>query len=167
MPKLHQPGGGPSRVDVPMAPMIDIVFQLLIFFMLNLKIIAPEGNFNVNMPIGPPTPARPDEPQIPDIKVRLQADAAGNLAQLSLNEIRLGNDDRAFEKLGSMLLEKLGRSGPAQSKDVEIEIDADYNLNYQHTVRAISRCTGRLDSKGNVIRYVEKIKFAAPRKAQD
>jgi len=50
MPKLAKTGGL-SKVDIPMAPMIDIVFQLLIFFMLNLKIVAPEGNFNVNMPI--------------------------------------------------------------------------------------------------------------------
>ena len=39
-----------SKVEIPMAPMIDIVFQLLIFFMLNLKIVAPEGNFNINLP---------------------------------------------------------------------------------------------------------------------
>ncbi len=35
-----------------MTPMIDVVFQLLIFFMLTLKIIAPEGDFNINMPLG-------------------------------------------------------------------------------------------------------------------
>ena len=46
MPKTKK-SEGVAKVDIPMAPMIDIVFQLLIFFMLNLKIVAPEGNFNV------------------------------------------------------------------------------------------------------------------------
>ena len=164
MPKLAKSSGGPSKVDIPMAPMIDIVFQLLIFFMLNLKIVAPEGNFNVNMPIGAPSVANPDDPQVPDIKVRLQADVAGNLVQLFLGDNRLGNDDRAFEKLNSEILKLIGRPGAAMAKDVEVEIDADYDLRYEFIIKAVSKCTGRLDSKGNVIRYVEKVKFAPPKK---
>ena len=43
-----------------MTPMIDVVFQLLIFFMLTLKILEPEGNFDINMPVsGQPTPGAP------------------------------------------------------------------------------------------------------------
>ena len=38
--------------EMDITPMIDIVFLLLIFFMLTLKILAPEGDFNINMPIG-------------------------------------------------------------------------------------------------------------------
>ena len=33
-----------------MTPMIDIVFNLLIFFVMTFKITAPEGDFNVKMP---------------------------------------------------------------------------------------------------------------------
>ena len=32
-----------------MTPMIDVVFQLMIFFMLTFNIIAPEGDFDVRM----------------------------------------------------------------------------------------------------------------------
>ena len=163
MPKLAKSSGGPSKVDVPMAPMIDIVFQLLIFFMLNLKIVAPEGNFNVNMPIGQPSAAAPDDP-ISELKVKLQADAAGNLVQLRLGDNPLGNDDRAFERLNSEILKLIPRPGAAMAKKVEVEIDADYDLRYEYVIKAISKCTGRLDSKGNVVRYVEKIKFAPPKK---
>jgi biopolymer transport protein ExbD len=164
MPKLVKTGGGPSKVDIPMAPMIDIVFQLLIFFMLNLKIVAPEGNFNVNMPIGAPSPANPDDPQTPDIKVRLLADDLGNLAQVQLGDNRLGNDQRAFDRLNSEILKLIGPPGAARANDVQVEIDADYDLRYEYIIRAVSKCTGRLDSRGNVIRYVEKIKFAPPHK---
>ncbi len=41
-----------DKIEAQMAPMIDVVFQLLIFFMLTLKIIEPEGDFSVNMPLG-------------------------------------------------------------------------------------------------------------------
>ena len=50
------------------------------------------------------------------------------------------------------------------AQDVEVEIDADYDLRYEYIIKAVSKCTGRLDSRGNVIRYVEKVKFAAPKK---
>jgi len=163
MPKLTKTGGL-SKVDIPMAPMIDIVFQLLIFFMLNLKIVAPEGNFNVNMPLGAPKAADPDKPITPDIKVKLQADANGNLVQLLLGDNPLGNDDRAFERLNSEILKLIGRPGAAMAQDVEVEIDADYDLRYEYIIKAVSKCTGRLDSRGNVIRYVEKVKFAPPKK---
>jgi biopolymer transport protein ExbD len=166
MPAISKRPSGPSKVEIPMAPMIDIVFQLLIFFMLNLKIVAPEGNFNVNMPIGTPAAASPDEPQIPDIKVRLQSDAAGNLVQLSLGENALGNDDRAFEALNQKIFEKFGRPGAALSDQVEVEIDADYELRYEYIIKAVSKCTGRIGPKGNFIRFVEKIKFAPPHKRE-
>ena len=39
-----------EKIEPQMAPMIDVVFLLLIFFMLTLKIISPEGDFNINMP---------------------------------------------------------------------------------------------------------------------
>jgi hypothetical protein len=35
-----------------MTPMIDVVFQLMSFFMCTLKIVAPEGDFDIRMPLG-------------------------------------------------------------------------------------------------------------------
>jgi len=62
---------GFEKINVPMAPMIDVVFQLLIFFMLTLKIVAPEGDFDINMPMGAGAPS--DELPPLDLKVRLLA----------------------------------------------------------------------------------------------
>jgi biopolymer transport protein ExbD len=153
---------GVTKVEVPMAPMIDIVFQLLIFFMLNLKIVAPEGNFNVNLPIGAPSESVDPDP-LPPIKVGLRSDADGNLTQLTLGQRNLGNDDLAFERLNSEILKIIGRPGNPLVKDIEVEIDADYEVHYKYIIKAISKCTGRLDpATKQVVRYVEKIKFAPP-----
>ncbi len=154
----------PSKVEIPMAPMIDIVFQLLIFFMLNLKIIAPEGNFNINMPIGAPS-NQTSEKNLPDIKVGLRSDANGNLTQLTLGQKNLGNDDAAFSRLNSEILKIIVRPGNPLTKDVEVEIDADYELHYKYIIQAVSKCTGRYDPQTKqVVRYIEKIKFAPPHK---
>ena len=70
--RKHSDDGG-GKVEVQMASMIDVVFQLLIFFMLTLKILAPEGDFNINMPLG--AIGTPDPTQTPpmDLKVSLAA----------------------------------------------------------------------------------------------
>ena len=162
--KLRNRSSGPTKVEIPMAPMIDIVFQLLIFFMLNLKIVAPEGNFNINMPIGAPAAAAAEQ-NLPDIKVGIVSDRDGNLTQLTLGSKNLGNDDLAFERLNKEILQIIGRPGNPLTKDVEVEIDADYETQYKYVVKAISKCTGRMDpGTKQVARYVEKIKFAPPHK---
>jgi len=148
-----------------MTPMIDCVFQLMIFFMLTLKIIAAEGNFDVNMPIGQSNNSEADV-IAQDIKVRLKADSNGNLVNLQIGSRNLGNDDRAFAQLNEEILRAIGgHPGGPLAKDTEVELDADYNLHYKYIVQAISACTGRFDKRTkNVVRYIEKIKFAAPRK---
>jgi hypothetical protein len=87
----------------------------------------------------------------------------GTLGSLKLGQRSLGNDERAFAQLNSEILKIIGRPGNPLTKDVEVEIDADYNLNYAYVIQAISSCTGTMRN-GNLIRYVEKIKFASPRK---
>lgn len=145
--------------------MIDIVFQLLIFFMLNLKIVAPEGNFNINLPISAPANAAQPDISLPDIKVGLRSDRDGNLVALTLGGNNLGNDNAAFDRLNAEILKIIGRPGNPLTKDVEVELDADFECQYKYVVKAISRCTGRFDPQTQQIaRYVEKIKFAPPHK---
>lgn len=154
-----------SKVEIPMAPMIDITFQLLIFFMLNLKILAPEGNFDINMPLGAPAAKNDDTVNLPPIKVGLRSDAQGNLTQLTLGQKNLGNDDAAFDRLSGEILKIIVRPGNPLTKDLEVEIDADYEVQYKYIIKAVSRCTGRVDAQTKqMVRYVEKIKFAPPHK---
>ena len=65
----------PARSKVDMTPMIDVVFQLLIFFMCTLKVIEPEGDFDISMPLGAPKADSVTDAELPPFKVRMQADA--------------------------------------------------------------------------------------------
>jgi biopolymer transport protein ExbD len=71
-----------SKVPVDMTPMIDVVFQLLTFFMLTLKTVIVEGDFNIKMPIGT---SSGDPPLIPPIIVKMSATPDG-----SLSDVRFG-----------------------------------------------------------------------------
>jgi biopolymer transport protein ExbD len=52
--KLKKASGGPAKIPIDMTPMIDCVFQLIIFFMLTLKIRANEGDSG-KVPNSPPS----------------------------------------------------------------------------------------------------------------
>jgi biopolymer transport protein ExbD len=153
---------GVAKIPIDMTPMIDCVFQLIIFFMLTLKIRADEGDFNINMPLGQAAGA-PSQ-VIADIKVRLEANPDGSLRAVAFGRRVLGNDERAFDLLNHEIRNIIGKPGSAFTKEVEVEIDADYELHYQYVMTAISKCTGTVDPKSKqVVRYIEKVKFAPPR----
>jgi biopolymer transport protein ExbD len=159
--KIRQHEGPASKATVDMTPMIDIVFQLLIFFMLTLKILQPEGNFDINMPVSGVASA--DAPIDLNIKVTLAANPDGSLAQILLGSKPLGNDvPLCYRRLNGEIAAMAG-SGGGFTDDMQVEIKADYNLAYEHAIKAVSACTGRRDpATGRVIRYVETVKFAPP-----
>ena len=156
---------GFEKINVPMAPMIDVVFLLLIFFMLTLKISAPEGDFNLHMPLGAGAPPHALPPL--ELKVRLLANPDGTLQQLKFGDAALGNDfPGAFDRLNRQVGLIVG-SGKTFSDDLEVEIDADFGLHYIYVMKAVSSCSGRFNPlTGGRVTYLEKIKFAQPRLAR-
>jgi biopolymer transport protein ExbD len=160
----------PEKIEINMTPMIDVVFQLLAFFLMSLKIASGEGDFNIKMPLAAPREGMPDE-QIPPMKVRLQADGNGNLAALFVNNRRLastnvrGVEDGGFEQLHkeAMLYCEDSRGPGSVIANAEVEIEADYHLKYENIIAAITKVSGyRTDDK--IVKLIEKIKFAPPKK---
>ena len=153
-----------SKCEMQMTAMIDVVFQLLIFFMLSFKIVSQEGDFNVKMPLAAPREGLPDENKIPPLKVRLKADGGGGLASLAMNDQPLGG----FDDLRNKIIQTFGtNSGPGTNlAAAEVELDCDFDLKYEFVIRAVTAVSGFADkSTGHIVKLVEKIKFAPPRAA--
>jgi biopolymer transport protein ExbD len=72
-----------SKIDINMTPMIDVVFQLLTFFMLTLKTVIVEGDFNIRMPLGASAGAAEDNP-IPPLILKMTATPEGRLAGVQM-----------------------------------------------------------------------------------
>ncbi|MHC2067416.1 ExbD/TolR family protein [Bremerella sp. T1] len=153
---------GREKIEVQMTPMIDIVFQLLVFFIMTFKIVAMEGDFNINMPQA--AQGAPSTNLNVPMKLKLRAGPNGALQSVALNSITFdGSVQEKFAKLQDQIVEQIGVSdGPSSlQEESEIEIDADYQLQYHYVIRAITAVTGRIDPKtGEVQKLVEKIKFA-------
>jgi biopolymer transport protein ExbD len=148
-----------EKIELNMTAMIDIVFQLLTFFVFTLKIVAAEGDFGIKMPLG--TTAGGPSDMLPPIKVRMLANPDGMLAGIRLNE-------RPITSFDALRLEIIGiigdQRGPGSIQETaEVELDCDSQLNYEHVINAITAVSGYLDDNKNLVKLIEKIKFAPPR----
>ena len=162
--KFRGTGSENEKIEPQMAPMIDVVFQLLIFFMLTLKIIRPEGEFGINMPLSAASQQAADEPLLPEMKVRVRAGAGGELAGVELNGRNLGGDEAAFANLTASIRRIAGDPADSAARDeLSVEIDPDYGLDYRYFIRAIGAVSGDRLPDGTFVPLVENINFAKAR----
>lgn len=159
IPRKH---GELKAIPMDMTPLIDVTFQLLIFFMLTFKIIAQEGDFGLTMPLATASAGPVDEIQIPPIVVRLRANANGELVGISANDRDFGT---SFDSLHNYILGIIGDDrGPGSIQEsAEVELNCDYGLHYRHTVDALTAVSGYVAPDGNVVKLVEKIRFSPPK----
>lgn len=154
-----------AKVPIDMTPMIDIVFQLLVFFIMTLKIADAEGDFNIKMPLA----ARGGPPQdnlVPPIKIRLIASNNGDLTDIVVNEQSFGRPASLMDKRPWNEVHKYvaGLVGDGSTRaDAEVELDCDYALKYAHVINAITAVSGSIGPDKQIVKLVEKIKFSPPK----
>ncbi|NQT37687.1 MAG: biopolymer transporter ExbD [Planctomycetes bacterium] len=155
-----------EKVELQMTPMIDIVFQLLIFFIMTFKPEVPvEGDFSVRMPITAPSDEKPDQPQYPPIVVSLKANDSGTLANIVVGDVSFDTD---FDKLHKSLWGRVDdKRGPgSQAATQEIELNCSYKLKYRYVIKAVTAISGHIDGEtGEPVPLFDKIKFSPPKKA--
>lgn len=146
-----------GKIEIPMTPMIDIVFQLLIFFIMSFKIVLPEGDFSIRMPLpASNAPAAPSE--LPVFNLRMEAGENGDLTQLSMDSRVFEGEDR-FAKLHSYIRGMINDAGgPGTAADQEVEINADFDLRYDYVMRAITALSGYIEN-GQRHQLIEKIRL--------
>ena len=159
--------GTPEFVSFDMTPMIDCCFQLIIFFMLSLRISTPEGDFSIKMPLArgaEDTPAAP----LP-IKLGLQADANGRLCSLTMGAKPLSSQapfNELRREMRAIIKDDIGPG--ASGGKPEVELDCDPHLHYQYVMQTITAVSGFVgkDAQGErqIVKLIEKIKFAPRRK---
>ncbi|MCC7083852.1 MAG: biopolymer transporter ExbD [Pirellulales bacterium] len=160
----HTTAGLPDKIEFNMTPMIDCVFQLLSFFIMSLKFVVPEGDFDIKMPSAAPSAQNIDINLIPPIPVKLVSNADGSLKGIYVNN----KFKSSFADLRKEIISIVGTNeqGPAAAKNgAEAEIDCDYNLKYEYLIAAVTHVSGYIDNKGVVVKLIEKLKFKPPKSA--
>lgn len=158
--------GREEKITLQMTPMIDVVFLLLIFFIMTFKIVLPEGDFNIRMPS--PAAAQAVEPSetLPLLLV-MKADQGGGLADLQLASRSFGTGREAFVKLRGYVRDLVDDAGgPGTAVEQEIELDCDYDLQYRFVIAAIDAVTGYIEG-GDRHKLIDKIKFSPPQRTEE
>jgi len=168
--------GGEERIKFDMTPMIDVCFQLIIFFMVSMKLFTPEGDFNIKMPLAAPSPSDQIDDTSPPIPIRLRANDQGRLSKYQIGErpAKMFPPALTEEKCRALFIRDLraqirsvvgGAGGPGSvAANTEVELDCDTNLHFQYVIDAITAVSGYLDDRGRIVQLIEKIKFAPPPK---
>ncbi len=147
-------------IKVDLTAMIDIVFQLLTFFIMTFNASSMEGDFTIRMPLAT-TNAEQMDIVLPDlITVELRAGNNGNISSIVAdgNETYIEGD--MFQRLTDYVETQLAGVGdPESAKKTEVEFDIDFGLKYSYTVTAIEAVSGRVQPDGSIKKLIEKIKF--------
>ncbi len=155
----------PEEIKLNMTAMIDIVFQLLVFFIMTFKIVAMEGDFNIKMPLASESADSLDV-ELPDlITVRLLAGENGNIASIVVDDNETLNEITMYQELTRIVEERLaGEGDPEKASETEVEFEIAYNLKYSYTVKAIEAVSGRIQQDGSVKKLIQKVKFKDAKK---
>jgi biopolymer transport protein ExbD len=169
-----------DKVDLNMTPMIDIVFQLMTFFLFSIKTVSSEGSFAVKMPIAVPQNIKPlDDPKLPKT-LALTADANGWLTAVTFlgqkypvpppinkpgqnaedPEQDFAHADNVFNLVHQQVLALVGNtSGPGAAGTPEIELDCSANLKYNYVIQAINTISGHRQKDGTVKPLLDKFRL--------
>ena len=148
-----------EKIELQMTPMIDIVFQLLVFFVMTFKIVAQEGDFNIRMPRSAPDEIMPEEMET-SATLRLSANEAGDLTQIQMDDVLL--DD--FDDLHRHVVGIVGDSIELK-ESMEVEIVADFDLRYEFVMQAITSVSGYRTPDDQIVPLIQKINFSPPTNA--
>lgn len=116
-----------------MGPMIDMVFLLLVFFMVSAKPVKQESDINIGLP---GTVSQEEALDIPD-EQRIQIQPNG---QIVLNDQPM--DSPANAEMPSLLttLKRFKESADSNKTEALITIDADDAANHERIVQVLNVC---------------------------
>ena len=122
-----------QTVEMQMGPMIDMVFLLLVFFMVSAKPVKQESDINIGLP---GTVAQEEALEIPD-EQRIQIQPNG---QVVLNDQPM--DFPASAEMPALLstLKRFKESADSNKTEALITIDADDAANHERIVQVLNAC---------------------------
>ncbi|MDQ7779602.1 MAG: biopolymer transporter ExbD [Planctomycetota bacterium] len=141
-----------TEVSLPqlnMTPMIDVIFQLLIFFMCTIKFRTMEGKLQSYLPKDKGMRNVAYQPLAQEIRAIIKYDETTGEVKFWLAENRMANIDALMEGIAA----KHAEYKKTIDRPVPVIVDAEKNVPFMEVVRVLDLCTGR---------GIEGVEFALP-----
>jgi biopolymer transport protein ExbD len=139
--------GPPEQVMFPVAPMLDMAFQLLAFFVLTFKGPSPETHVDLDLPATPAAlpaasqgqartkpPKRADTDLENDLVIRAEANELGDLTSVRLGDASM-NDPAALSDRLKRYIQLL------EGRPLRVRLVADERLRYEPAAQIIATCS--------------------------
>ena len=152
-------------MKLQMTSMIDIVFLLLVFFVMTFKVIIPEGDFQIHMAADGSGPGSVEQPP-EKIRVRLLAGEDGTLAGIQAEGQSLASLEELRQLVMRLSFHPNRPTTVGEAFGPEIEIDADAGLDYRYLMAAMTAVKGYIGSRGEIVQLVDRIKLLPQNEGQ-
>ena len=152
----------PGKIDINMTPMIDVVFQLMAFFLIIFQVAAVEGDFQMRLPSGPRAEHGVGATDV--WQVRLTADDVGDLHAWRLDAGIAGRGSATLPLLRTEVAARLAQVRAAGLEEPQVELLCDDRLRYEHVLKAVELLTGRpsgvaAEPDGRANEYVRRLRI--------
>ena len=123
-----------EEIKMNMTSMIDIVFQLLVFFVMTFNPPQYEGDFAIKMPLNSENAPPPEDIELPTvINVKLTAALDGTLNNILVDSLPVDQSD-LYGGLTKAIESKLAVEGdPDKANETEVDFDIARELRYSYT----------------------------------
>ena len=146
----HQTKTPATSGRLQMSSMIDVVFLLLIFFVMTFQIVAVEGQFQVTSAADSRQGKQSDLTDVP-VEITLSADADGHLSGIAMN----GRTVESIDRLNGRVRELVAAVG----SDLKARLRCDEHLRYRYTIDAMTACKGYLDTGGEKVELIRDVQL--------
>lgn len=159
-----------DKVELNMTSMIDIVFQLLIFFIMTFKIVVQEGDFSIRMPADTSAGAASDSFDLPltiELSAYTQDDLDGKISKIvakkGSSQVSPTGGFPSPEDLHEYVDEQYFQD-PELPAEPEAVLKIDPRLKYSEVIKIVTAISGKRDPDDptNIITLFEKIRFQRP-----
>jgi len=163
--KVRKSARSEDTIELQMTPMIDIVFQLLVFFVMTFNVDKQEGGFLTKLMKQQPSDEQQDPPEVNAIELRMHADPnTGELKGIDYDQKALDMDNDPFQELHNRVrdfVSQFGDEGSFARSEIEMKLDPDYRLDFKYVIKAMEAVRGYRsnDADGRIVTLIEKISF--------
>lgn len=168
--KKHKP---PGEVQINLAAMLDMAFQLLAFFILTFRPAPIEGHFQLHMPPpSVPLAQMPESPDPPDpssgpesafeetLDLMVRSDNQGQVASIDV-----GQEEVVASRLTPAAMQQLNSKLRATLQVApydRIQLHVDRRLHYEELMKIVDVCTRQVLPDGTPMRQVGFMELANP-----